>query len=272
MATNNTTNSASDFATELNDLISFSIQEDEKLKKKEGKEEQESIFSRNFDTILSEFQQPNSENDIYKRLALIDLFYSTNVYRMQQFGLSELAKAIHDIQSSLPYSYTGNPFPPKIKDLFDNDYGYKRDKQNNSYKKTKAISLISKYLFFDSIAKNSSKAQIIFGFPIYDSIVCNLIPTVAQKLGIKTPQDTKTDIEKYCKVLWQIEQALETNNSKLWNDSNMTKFQRLDYILWRIGKAKKGSYSLLMTKTEYIDFLKKGTLPTRIGKWKNFPI
>lgn len=114
--------------------------------------------------IISEYFKTNIadvKNMIYCRLALIDGFYSTQMSK-RLYGIEDLSKEIaknNDITLIKDsQEFLKNPFEDNvIKSLLSKSYGI--GKSGN--KKGKAISLISKYLYFLND----------YNFPIYDSLV-----------------------------------------------------------------------------------------------------
>ena len=129
---------------------------------------------------------------IMHRLALIDLFYGTNVNRMRQFGLSEIAEQLWQLSLDAQGNHTDAELARKAidfvantsanhqlqVDLFSKKYGYIIE--GKGIKRMTAESLLSKYLFFlvDATANK-------MGFPIYDSIVKDLSVKIAKNLGIQ---------------------------------------------------------------------------------------
>ena len=151
-----------------------------------------------------------------------------------------------------------------IKKLFQNSYGYIRGNDAGT-----APSLISKYLFFASVACPNDKS----GFPIYDQIAYRVMRMVQKFIGIPaTPtMQGSFDIEKYIAGLNSIITALTNNNPAFWENLPVLKFQLLDYFLWNIGKAGVESYSLLLSKNEVKKCYSNGILtklPRRIAYWK----
>lgn len=230
------------------------------------------------DLFTGSHQVTGQSNDIIliiQRLALIDLFYSTNVNGMRQFGLSHIAKAIIRFGSDSDLAQQAIAFVKApshnhniAKDLIlKDDYGY--DKNGDGMK---ATSLISKYLFF-LVNAHGDKV----GFPIYDSVVRELLPALADKLGLN--QGNKklkiSEMTDYTIAVKNIISALsrnDQNDSDLWNtfgNASHIKSQcdLLDYFLWRIGKAGNLSFSLLVTENELKSLTKPG--PSIIAQIKN---
>lgn len=241
----------------------------------------ETSYHKNYHCIKRTFQShPDScdreltQEDIYRQLVVIDTLYSTNIQRMRKFGLEELTDSIWGLCKGNNHSYTlGNlsgkliatlPLNPAVKALFSQSFGYIKGSSAG-----KAPSLISKYFYFATIAC----PQDDWGFPIYDSIVCDLLRPLERFLGIYplTPQNQidqsshKFDIEIYREGLKRIIDVLEEDNPALWNNSGKLKFDLLDFFLWHIGKAKKNP-SPLLTKNEYLS----NTVPNRIRNWASY--
>lgn len=228
-------------------------------------------FGRDNNSCLTEL----NKLDIYRQLVLIDSLYSTNVKRMRQFGLEEICDEIwrlcdngsgkHNLANLTSKLDTSKQLPLNVSTIFSKQFGY-----ISGCKSSSAPSLISKYFFFAS-AQCPLKDNM--GFPIYDTIVCDLLYKVQKCLNIPlTPRkcyaNGTLNIDVYIDGLRRIINVLEANNPILWNNSNLTKFQILDYFLWNIGKAGKKSYNLLFTKQEMKDYYAYGMLPARIIYWE----
>ena len=215
-----------------------------------------------------------SKEDKFRQLVLIDSLYSTNVVRMRQFGIEEIAEDIWQLCNDGKGNYTitalsqkidiTKPLPKAITDLFTNKYGYIQGKNDSS-----AASLISKYFHFVSIVCPQND----WGFPIYDTIVANLLNDMQRFLQIpctrakhfKNPK--KLDINIYIDGLRRIVIELSKFDSVIWSGINRLKFEMLDYCLWHIGKCGKNSFNLLLTKQEMLTYTQTSTLPTRIQDW-----
>lgn len=216
-----------------------------------------------------------SKEDIFRQLVLIDSLYSTNVVRMRQFGIEEIAEDIwlmcddgkgnHTITTLSQKIDITKPLPQVITTLFTNKYGYIQGKQSDS-----AASLISKYFHFVSIVCPQND----WGFPIYDTIVANLLNDMQRFLQIpRTPakyfkSPKNLDINKYIDGLKCIVLELSKFDSQMWNDKIRLKFEMLDYYLWHIGKCGKKNYNLLLTKQEMLAYTQTSTLPQRIHNWE----
>lgn len=225
-----------------------------------------------------------SINVIYQRLAIVDNLYGTNIVRMRSFGLVDLAERIWElcddgngnhsdkvlidkaIQFVDRYSTKqGSINNDELTVAFNGGYGYTAYSKNK-LTKPEAPSILSKYIYFLFQAYMPNN----IGFPIYDSIVCEYAPQFAHILKTKY-MGCRSKIFKYTYMLSEIIKVLEQDDYNLWNKDNPcgTKFALLDHFLWRVGKAKNGSYSLLMTKKEYANYIQNGIVPARIKIWKN---
>ncbi len=215
-----------------------------------------------------------SKEDIFRQLVLIDSLYSTNVVRMRQFGIEEIAEDIWQLCNDGKGDYRlsaltkkidiTKPLPNTVVVLFAAKYGYIKGRRNNG-----AASLITKYFHFASIACPQND----WGFPIYDTIVANLLNDMQRFLQIpctrakhfKNPKNL--DINIYIDGLRCIVIELSKFDSVIWSGINRLKFEMLDYCLWHIGKCGKNSFNLLLTKQEMLTYTQTSTLPTRIQDW-----
>lgn len=204
---------------------------------------------------------------IIQRLALIDLFYSTNVNGKRQFGISEIADAIINYKTDTDLAQRAIAFVknPTATDKFLTDFINKKYGYDIAGKQSSATSLISKYLFF---LVNAHGDEV--GFPIYDSVVRDLLPALADKLGlnqVNSNPDLK-EMSDYTIAVKNIISALsqnDQNESNLWDTfGNATYIKSqcdlLDYFLWRIGKAGNLSFSLLVTRPELGTLTNAGVL------------
>lgn len=225
-------------------------------------------YTQNREAIEDLFENPNlngqlSELLIYQRLALIDLFYGTNVFRMRQFGLEELASAIWSgcydattdahsdaILANKAISFVNTPSDSHLihTDLFAKSYGYVVD--TTGVHSQFAESLLSKYLFF-LVNAHGDKV----GFPIYDSIVRGLSKKIGKKLGL--PVTKNETMHELTALLNSILAKLKSRNGKLWQNlpkGIKSQYDLLDYFLWRIGKVGRFSFSLIITRSEFAQY------------------
>lgn len=181
---------------------------------------------------------------VMQRLSLIDLFYSTSLNRYGQFGIYELAYEICELSKNdngQPFdhvlatkaqTFVSSPSTThELYKLFDKSYAIP-DK--------KAASIISKYLFFLLEVQKFPD-----GFPIYDSIVMNLLPKIGSKIGIPIVRKNIKDITQYIAAIKNVAQALGIRPR-----NGRSVFGVLDFFLWRIGKVGELSFSLLLTYSE----------------------
>ena len=216
-----------------------------------------------------------------QRLSLIDLHYSTNLTRFKQFGIFELAYRICDLSKTnsgqfdhvlaeKARDFVSNPSTDHTiyKELFNREYGIPREM---------AVSIISKYLFFLLEVQGCPKgSNVHFGFPIYDSIVKDLLPKLGAKIGITIVKSEITNIVAYIKAIKAVAQKLG-----VMPHDGLSVFGVLDFFLWRIGKVGNLSFSLLLTRSELKNCLhilkqikQKGAqpallaaLPPRFQRW-----
>ena len=127
------------------------------------------------------------------------------------------------------------------KNLFSESYGIGKDGQDKGV----AISLISKYAYFDTK----------FQFPIYDSIACEMYPLVwthcgfAKKNMPRLIHQNKGGRVIGCKTLVEYTKAINLLIRKL--DSKDLDYDLLDRFLWFVGKIRRGNLSLVLSREEY---------------------
>lgn len=207
----------------------------------------ESGYSLGKSTILKVFKATDgySHEDILARLTLIDSMYSTQMSR-RYYGLEELAKVLAEINQNKPLekAFIGflkdksyDPFVIKGKktNLFSEKYGIGK----NGEDKGQAVSLISKYAYFETE----------FRFPIYDSIVREMYPRIWNYCGFKEqmPEIKVNDMVSFI-------EAIDLLISKL--DCTDVTYDTLDRVLWYVGKIYRGNLSLVLSMEEYKAFVK----------------
>ena len=210
----------------------------------------ESGYSLGKSTILKVFKATDgySHEDILARLTLIDSMYSTQMNR-RYYGLEELAVALADVHNrkNLEEAFLDflkdkdlKPFELrnsiKVKtNLFIEKYGIGK----NGEDKGKAVSLISKYAYFETE----------FRFPIYDSIVREMYPRIWNYCGFKEqmPEIKANDMVSFI-------EAIDLLISKL--DCTDVTYDTLDRVLWYVGKIYRGNLSLVLSMEEYKAFVK----------------
>lgn len=156
---------------------------------------------------------------IKTRLILIDALYSTQIFK-NRFAINDISKKINkfnsDYEINLKINSFLNDFNKKndILDLFNTTYGHLNKK---------AMSLISKYLFFVSN----------YNFPIYDSLV---------KKEIKYSKDN---------IIEYIRRINFLSNNYLVNDNKLS-YKDFDFILWFKSKEKSKNFNSI-----FKNYLKK---------------
>lgn len=186
---------------------------------------------------------------IKTRLTLIDSFYSTQMtkryyglddlanamfqlYSKKQQPLSELFKKFLETKDITLFNYDDN------KNLFSSNYGIDK----NGKEKGVAISLISKYAYFDTN----------LNFPIYDTIVCEMYPKIWKYCDFDNPMP-KLSISKGRvlgdKTIVSFVKAIDELISKFGNDVS---YDELDQLLWHTGKVCRGNLSLILSKVQYL--------------------
>lgn len=168
-------------------------------------------------------------NIIKTRLILIDALYSTQIFK-NRFAINDISRKINkfnsDYEINLKINSFLNDFDKKndIFDLFNTTYG-------NLNKK--AMSLISKYLFFVSN----------YNFPIYDSLV---------KKEIKYSKDN---------IIEYIRRINFLSNNYLVNDNKLS-YKDFDFILWFKSKEKSKNFNSI-----FKNYLKKEKVITDFNKF-----
>lgn len=216
---------------------------------------------------------------VMQRLSLIDLHYSTNLTRFKQFGIFELAYQIcalsatnsgqfDHVLAEKARDFVSNPSTDHriYEELFNREYGIPREM---------AVSIISKYLFFLLEVQGCPKgSNIHFGFPIYDSVVKELLPKLGAKIGITIVKSKIKNIVAYIEAIKAVALKLKLDVKQ---HDGLSVFGVLDFFLWRIGKVGNLSFSLLLTYDElkYVYGLKDedsphvllAAFPSRFQRW-----
>lgn len=167
------------------------------------------------------------------RLLLIDSLYSTQMSK-RYYGLEELAGALAQYTDEElireARNYVNSETSEILDKLFTEKYGY----NSVGKKEKKAVSLISKYLYFLTG----------YQFPIYDSLVKIAYPKVIKEFNIETGYSKITDAN--------FVQAL----AKLNKLSGINNFEKLDNYLWYSQKVENNSFSLIFSKEEHLEKIK----------------
>ena len=191
--------------------------------------------------------QSYSKEDLLARLTIIDSMYSTQMNR-RYYGLEELAEVLYDISKKKTLSDAFidflkekdfNLFKISDKDtnLFTERYGIGK----NGEDKGRAVSLISKYAYFETH----------YQFPIYDSIVREMYPRIWNYCGFPQNNMPKIKTNDIVSFINAIDILIEKLNHATVN------YDSLDRVLWYVGKIQRGNLSLILSRTEYEAFVKK---------------
>lgn len=181
------------------------------------------------------FKMPyeNFKDIIQLRLQLIDSLYSTQMNK-RHFGIEELAEALSvftDIQIKNEIEkQTKGEFSETLESLFTSKYGYDK----NGLKNKKAVSLLSKYFYFLTN----------YQYPIYDSLVRIAYRKINDENNLKLKYPSVTDTNFF--------EALSELNQK----SGINNYEKLDNLLWYTEKLKSESFSLILSKDEFLNRLK----------------
>lgn len=190
-----------------------------------------------FITQCFENEFENQFDKVKLRLHLIDSLYSTQMSK-RHYGIEELTEALskytdEDLKQE-SFEYITNNQSEILKKLFSEMYGY----NSIGEKQKKAVSLISKYLYFLTN----------YNFPIYDSLVKIAYPKVILQHQLKTNYLRITDVN-FVEALSELNQLSGINN-----------FEKLDNYLWYSQKIEMGSYSLILSKEEHLKRIKNYNL------------
>ena len=175
----------------------------------------------------------NSLDKIKFRLTIIDSYYSTQMNK-RLFGIEEIAEALHaksddDLKQEALNFLINKTDTSFILDLFNSRFGFDKVGKNPM----KAISLISKYLYF---LMNSQ-------FPIYDDLAIKSYKLLVKNNLVQSDEAITTDNYFYKIILLKNAYKIET-------------FEKLDNLLWLIGKVKNESFSFLFDIKKYKELIK----------------
>lgn len=223
-----------------------------------------STYASNKSTINRLFSATTEKKkeDILLRLTVIDSMYSTQMTK-RYYGLEELADAMYTLQMEkgrtltelfVDFSKSPNPLLFDFSDgnLFSNHYGIGKDGKTKGI----AISLISKYAYF------ATNCQ----FPIYDTIVCSMLPRLSLYNGFtKSKLRGENGADKMVSFVTEINSFVSQSarvGLKISYDS-------LDRLLWVLGKIDRGNLSLVLSKADYLNYVSSGgTLPSRFAPFE----
>lgn len=216
-------------------------------------------------TVFEMTEEATREN-IRARLTLIDSMYSTQMNR-RYYALDDLADFLFKLSEGKQgllkekfIAFSKNPDANQNcfsifghneqgelegKNLFAQSYGIGKDGKEKGV----AISLISKYAYFDTG----------FRFPIYDSIACEMYPLVWHYCGFKKEEKPKiAHSDKSGKILGKETMVEYVKAINLLIDKIAVQglnYDMLDRFLWFVGKILRGNLSLVLTKEQYQETL-----------------
>lgn len=189
---------------------------------------QETRYQSNKKIIQAVFKTSidNFRDTIQFRLTVIDSYYSTQMSK-RLYGIEDITNELieysdEDLKLEIT-RFLENPKDGIIADILSKPYGFDK----GGKKPKKAVSLLSKYLYFLSNCQ----------FPIYDSLA-----EVSYKLLQKNNYIPVKSLNQYN----YFDLMIKLNKSSGIND-----FEKLDNLLWLLGKITEGSFSILMDKSKY---------------------
>lgn len=234
---------------------------------------------------------PLTREIIFRRLVLIDSLFSTNTNKgcyIKQNMADAIYDACYDVTTGVHSDYTlakkasdyilwiiDSPFAPTPKDqnvineidnLLHKKYTWVKNKTGNAQME---LSLMTKYLHWLVESMHLTNPQVYTeGFPIKDSLVNQMLPQVYHYL-FRNKTCKPNTFADYTKALWDIANALKTNNPTLWTRSDMTTFHIIDLFMWQLGKVYKahGDYTQLwlpLTETEFTEMLQTGVIVPKL--------
>lgn len=190
---------------------------------------EKAFISRCFQTDMEKHY-----DNVKLRLHVIDSLYSTQMSK-RHYGLEELATALSQYSDEKlifeAHQYLNNEASEILDSIFRGKYGY----NSVGKKEKKAVSLISKYLYFLTN----------YQFPIYDSLVKTAYQLAVKEFKDKVIHHKITD-SNFVQALSQLNQLSKINN-----------FEKLDNYLWYSQKLKLESYSLISPKEEHLKKLRE---------------
>lgn len=217
------------------------------------------IKSKNLIKAVFESDGELTKEKIILRLTIIDSIYSTNMGK-RLFGISDLAEEIGKLSKLSDDVFSDEILINKLNNflssntddaevmavLTDNDIGITKKLKGAG----KATSLLSKYFYF----------LLDYEFPIYDSLVKNILPEINKKYEILTEKEKvikHPNEKRYFKSLIKFNKISKINN-----------FNKLDNLCWLLGKVKKGSFSLILSKEKYKELIEVVKENFTVEEWK----
>ncbi len=225
-----------------------------RLIKSSGDESSSYFLNKNaISSIFQTIPDRYSYSSILVKLTVIDSLYSTQMGR-RYYGLDELARilaSIHSGSSLAPLfhalaegtvTHDNSRFSVNGKNLFNENYGIGKDGKD----KGKAVSLISKYAYFETKGN----------FPIFDSIAREMYPRIWRYCGFPKDEITSrnglsSDIDTFIIAINRLRDKFEVESLS---------YDDVDRLLWTTGKIIRGNLSLVLTMEEYMSLKDMGLL------------
>lgn len=224
------------------------------LKKQDVYSNEVDGFSSDKKAIENIFEKTNGRSlgEILLRLTVIDSMYSTQMNR-RYYALQELAEKLHCLNKKKPLPELFKEFIEENRDarLFDGTIGGKKFNLfaenygigKNGFDKGVAVSLISKYAYFETH----------YNFPIYDSIACEMYPRIWSYCGFGKKNyrlTIKDDNQRMVgdETIVAYTKAIDEMIKRLGGDIS---YDHLDRLLWFVGKIIRGNLSLVLDREGY---------------------
>ena len=226
----------------------------DRLKEKDVYGDDTGGFSSDKSAIESIFLMTKNRSlpDLVLRLTVIDSMYSTQMNR-RYYALQELAEKLYCLNQIKPLPTLFREFIEKKRDthlfdgkigsekfnLFAEKYGIGKDGSDKGV----AVSLISKYAYFETN----------YGFPIYDSIACEMYPRIWKYCGWKDKTPVLT-IKDSCQQMVgddTIVNFVEAIDELIKRLGGNISYDHLDRLLWFVGKIYRGNLSLVLDRKNY---------------------
>ena len=172
-------------------------------------------------------------DNVKLRLHLIDSLYSTQMSK-RYYGIEELAEALSKYTDKELITEANKLVNREDSEILQKIFGEKYGYNSNGKKEKKAVSLISKYLYFLTG----------YQFPIYDSLVKMAYPKEIKEFGLQPQFFSITDVN-FVEVLSELNEISEIDN-----------FEKLDNYLWYSQKLENNSFSLILSKEEHLKKIK----------------
>jgi hypothetical protein len=197
-------------------------------------------------TLFKDQVTTDFESIVKNRITVIDSYYSTQMSK-RLYGIDELANTLakysDDTLKTETKLFLNNPNEECIiKSLFANEYGIDKSGKPSG----KAISLISKYLYFLNTYK----------FPIYDSLAFISYKLLQNSNLILNTEPVKE--QNYFQCVKELNSVTSINN-----------YEKLDNLLWLIGKLSNGSFAILMDMNKYFELINTEEIKVELLKPEN---